>query len=161
MKQRNGGFGSLPSPLHLFFIVLAIVFLAEAAVTFLLDVLLPETHTVAKPIADASLLIALSGPFLWWFVARPLRSTAVAEHGRAEAVVEHALDGIITLNEEGLVESFNPAAEQIFGYRGGESKHFLPAGWRPVPPISSRLRVSCRSSRGGLEGERTLVGRLP
>jgi len=120
MKQRHGASASLPSPLHLFFTVGAIVFIAEAAAMLILPLLLPGAHTLAMSIADASILIVLSAPFLWWFVVRPLRSTAVAEHRRAATVIEHAADGIITINEQDLVESFNPAATRLFGYAAEE-----------------------------------------
>ncbi|TVP87684.1 MAG: EAL domain-containing protein [Pseudomonadaceae bacterium] len=33
-----------------------------------------------------------------------------------EVIVEHMLDGIISINGDGTIQSFNPAAEQIFGY---------------------------------------------
>ena len=36
---------------------------------------------------------------------------------RARAVVSAALDAIVTIDEEGLVVEFNPAAERIFGHR--------------------------------------------
>jgi len=39
---------------------------------------------------------------------------------RVRAVVEHVIDGIITINERGIIESFNPAAERIFGYPAEE-----------------------------------------
>lgn len=37
------------------------------------------------------------------------------EH-RLRATVDHLLDGIITINDRGLIQSINPATERIFGY---------------------------------------------
>lgn len=43
-----------------------------------------------------------------------------ASHRRARAVLETAVDGIITIDEKGIVESFNHGAEIQFGYRAAE-----------------------------------------
>lgn len=45
-----------------------------------------------------------------------LRETAA----RLKGIVETAVDGIITINDRGIVETMNPAAEKIFGYRARE-----------------------------------------
>jgi two-component system, LuxR family, sensor kinase FixL len=39
---------------------------------------------------------------------------------RARAVLETTVDGIITIDRGGIIQSFNPAAERIFGYPAGE-----------------------------------------
>jgi PAS domain S-box-containing protein len=39
---------------------------------------------------------------------------------RMRSVVNHVIDGIITIDENGTVTTFNPAAERIFGYLAGE-----------------------------------------
>jgi PAS domain S-box-containing protein len=47
---------------------------------------------------------------------REIRDTAA----RLTAVLDNALDGIITINESGSIESFSAMAEKIFGYRSDE-----------------------------------------
>ena len=39
---------------------------------------------------------------------------------RLHTAVDHAGDGIITIDEHGLIEAFNPAAERLFGYAAAE-----------------------------------------
>ena len=39
---------------------------------------------------------------------------------RLRSVVNHVVDGIVTINEHGTVDSCNPAAEKIFGYSASE-----------------------------------------
>ncbi len=39
---------------------------------------------------------------------------------RLNAIFDNTIDGIITINESGSVESFNPAAEKIFGHKTAE-----------------------------------------
>jgi PAS domain S-box-containing protein len=39
---------------------------------------------------------------------------------RLQAVLNTVLDGIITINHKGIIRSFNPAAEKIFGYMADE-----------------------------------------
>ena len=43
----------------------------------------------------------------------------VAEE-KMRSVVNHVVDGIISIDERGIVQSFNPAAERIFGYAAAE-----------------------------------------
>lgn len=83
------------------------------------------------------MLVLLSGVvislLLFWLV-RTLgnskrRATALADQMtrqlrdselRSRTVLDNVLDGIISINEQGIVESFNRAAERIFGYPAEE-----------------------------------------
>jgi PAS domain S-box-containing protein len=110
-----------PSPTRLFFILLTVILLFEAVVMWLLPgIVAGAEHTWAAVIVDAALLALLVAPFLWLFIMRPLRSRAMVVQARAAAVVSNAVDGIIAINDRGLIESFNPAAEKIFGYSENE-----------------------------------------
>ncbi len=48
-------------------------------------------------------------------------SDVVAAEGRRTAVVRGAMDAIVTINGEGRVVEFNPAAEALFGYTAAEA----------------------------------------
>jgi PAS domain S-box-containing protein len=42
------------------------------------------------------------------------------DESRLRSIVNHVVDGIIAIDENGTVEAFNPAAERLFGYRTEE-----------------------------------------
>lgn len=42
---------------------------------------------------------------------------------RVRAVLDNVIDGIITINERGIIQSLNPAVERIFGYTADELLH--------------------------------------
>jgi len=49
------------------------------------------------------------------------RQSRESDQMRLRAVVDNVVDGIITIDERGTIESFNPACERIFGYGADEA----------------------------------------
>jgi len=66
-----------------------------------------------------------SGPeakLFWQIVTNLRRIKGELETSRSQlnAIIHHAMDGIITVEETGEIQAFNPAAEEIFGYSQDE-----------------------------------------
>ena len=49
-----------------------------------------------------------------------LRQHSFEQESRLKAIIDNAIDGIITIDQRGLIETVNPAAAQIFGYHPEE-----------------------------------------
>jgi PAS domain S-box-containing protein len=106
------------------------------------------------------------------FVVRRLHRTSAllrSMEARTRAIVATAAEGILTLDEQGHVESFNAAAAQIFGYRpdeviGQDASVLLPA---PAgEPFVDHLARSLRAGDSPLlarevEGRRKDGSRFP
>lgn len=63
-------------------------------------------------------------------------SSALGEsESRLKAIVQSAVDGIITIDDQGVIHSVNPAVERLFGYRsdalvGCDIKMLMPSPYR-------------------------------
>ncbi|MGJ0535125.1 MAG: diguanylate cyclase domain-containing protein [Methylocystis sp.] len=66
-----------------------------------------------------------SGPEakLFWQIVTNLKRIKVElenSQNQLNAIIHHAMDGILTISESGEIQGFNPAAEEIFGYAQDE-----------------------------------------
>ncbi len=119
---------------------------------------------------SAGMVLVLGGAVLFLCRATQALGTArdrAASHAhdledreaRMRAIVDTAADGIITTDERGLVESFNAAAERIFGYRDAEVirkniSFLIPKGTGgPQVHSSSKQRLNGKVGSVGLGGE--------
>lgn len=61
------------------------------------------------------------GPGAGVITALPVSNLAIEEsENRLQAIFETAVEGIISINERGIIEAVNPAAQKLFGYRAVE-----------------------------------------
>ena len=81
----------------------------------LAEVRAPYQKAAAIATALAVLMVLLC-VFLILRVSSPIIRRLQASESRVRAIVDSAADAIITIDDKGMVESFNAAAERIFGY---------------------------------------------
>jgi len=125
----------VPQPLQIAALLLAIISWAEILIMFLLPFILPpDAPHFIQSLTDGLLLTLISAPFIWWLIARPLRNAALSEFNRTKAALEHIVDAVVNFDNQGNVESLNPAAEKMFGYLSDEIIG-QPIG-RIIPQIS-------------------------
>lgn len=68
----------------------------------------------------AGLLVMALSALAMFYITRPVIQAAKAGEQRLKAVFETAAEGFITINERGIVLSYNRSAENIFGYSAEE-----------------------------------------
>ena len=104
------------SPLRFALVLLAMVFLPQA----LLGLAVPAVAAEAgrwTPFLLAPLVVTFAcGVAMWRVVVRPLCDAARAGRAKYDAVLASAGDCLFTTDEDGRVQSFNAAAERLFGY---------------------------------------------
>ncbi len=75
------------------------------------------TRDVAFPDADLLATMSTVGNQLGQFIARKqVEADILAEERRTRAILDSALDAVISMDHGGVITEFNPAAERMFGY---------------------------------------------
>lgn len=112
-----------------------------------------EPFARAAMVAAAAALIAiLTGAMLFFRVTNPLIERTLASEARTRSIVDSAVDGVITINEAGIIQSFNPAAQRLFQYKekeviGRNVKMLMP------PQYENEHERSFRDYLSGGEGK--------
>lgn len=94
---------------------------------------------------------------------RAEESLRASEH-RLRAIVSNSADGIITIDDRGIIESFNPAAERMFGYPASDVIGRNVSALMPEPDRSHhdgylQRYIQTRHGRIIGMGPREVVGR--
>ena len=79
--------------------------------------------TVPSLQAPALTVAVVATGILGWLLVtqgRQAEADAQASGERLRSLIDSAVDGIIVIDQTGRIESFNPAAERLFGYRAPE-----------------------------------------
>ncbi|MEW6067567.1 MAG: PAS domain-containing protein [Nitrospirota bacterium] len=138
------------SPVRLLFVLVSSVFIVEAFIMFLLAAF-PAISTSMRAFIDATMLIILLFPAIYFFAFRPLL-LHISERKKAEDALEHlsrrnkmilesAGEGIFGLDADGKVTFVNPAAARMLGYdveeligEGHHAKvHYSHSDGKPYP----------------------------
>lgn len=103
--------------MRLFATLVTIIFVTEAAIMTLLPMVIPPgIHPMAEALIDSAILTIVSSAFLWRLFVQPLRFALMSKTALAAAIMDSAAEGIITIDEDGSIQSFNRAAEIMFGH---------------------------------------------
>ncbi len=87
--------------------IVAKIDLSEVRAPFVRAGLLAFISTVAVVFLASLIFLRISSPMIM---------RIQEQHARLEAILETAVEGIITIDSRGTVETFNPAAERLFGH---------------------------------------------
>lgn len=110
------------SPARLFITLLVLTFCVEGVIMLSLDYVVPkDASPLVHAAVDASLMTAATSVLVWWLFMRPLKFALMGEAAQAKAIMDTAAEAIITINERGIIMSFNRAAEHMFVYEARET----------------------------------------
>jgi PAS domain S-box-containing protein len=110
----------IATPLRLYVFLLCTIFLSDLLQELVLPFRITSKFFGPNKIVDAFLTTLCGAPLLWLLVARPLNRAARSEKARVAAVYAQVIDAIVTITPQGVIRSFNPAAERIFGFGADE-----------------------------------------
>jgi PAS domain S-box-containing protein len=107
-------------PLRLYVLLLVLIFMVDLVQTLVISHSFLGVSESCDRIVDAFLTTIVIAPLLWLFVVRPLKRVAQSDRARASALHDEVNDAIVAIDSQGMITSFNPACQRIFGYEATE-----------------------------------------
>jgi len=149
-SQRTKLIEEFATPLKLYIILIATVFVSDLTETILLPFLLPYSGSFSQRFMDAFLASLLAAPFLWFLLVRPLRRAVNIEKTYSGVIRDQVRDAVIIIDADGNIEMFNAAAEKIFGYDAaaiaGKSLSLLLGGTEQLDRLLSNAEAETPES---------------
>lgn len=158
----------LDSPLLLYLLILYVIFMAAMLQELIAaDDALIVSHG-PHHVVESLVLMLITAPFLWLFVARPLRLSVQSERARARAVYEQVIDAVVLADAEGRIVALNPAAQRIFGFAeaelvGRKADVLLATATNDLEPLFNEASANAGTASGisrELSGRRRYGGTL-
>ncbi|OGA31938.1 MAG: hypothetical protein A3F75_09885 [Betaproteobacteria bacterium RIFCSPLOWO2_12_FULL_64_23] len=106
---------ALQRPPAKFGVMLGAIFLAELILMLAAERLQIDLGGWIWALIDAAILTAAASVVLWPLIIRPLYAAFEAEHAKAQAILDTASDAIITIDDHGIIQTQNRAAQAMFG----------------------------------------------
>ncbi|MFO0754825.1 MAG: PAS domain S-box protein, partial [Thermodesulfovibrionales bacterium] len=121
------------------------------------EVIIGMTQTLEKKVEERTAQLSEANTRLSREIAeRKSTEEALREReGKIQAILRTTVDAIITITESNIIETFNPAAERIFGYSAGEVIGKNVKILMPEPDRSLHDEYVARYLR---TGEKKLIG---
>lgn len=105
--------------------------------------LLPETLALIVALVSLLVVVVVLGLARRY---RDLWQAVAVRDARLVAMINTARHGVVTINTQGLVKDFNPAAQQIFGYSRDEVLGRNVSMLMPSPPWRISTTPMCKST---------------
>jgi PAS domain S-box-containing protein len=101
-------------PGYIFAVLILTILIAEIIVMYLLPLLVPKgTSEFIENMCDGALLALFVSPVLWKMVVVPMRGEVFRIQRRSQNIINSNSSGIFSINENGMIKSFNPAFQNI------------------------------------------------
>lgn len=110
----------LNAPITLYILLLFMIFLADILQEIIFHQLNVEMPGIGPQLFDAIVSIVLIAPLLLILVVKPLTRLAHSEKARTNIIYDQVMEGIVKIDLNGTIQSFNLAAQNIFGVQAGQ-----------------------------------------
>lgn len=108
------------SPITTVIQIVGLIFVLELIVMFIVSIITGQTVVSKAGLLDAMMLAILSAPFLYYLIVKPLNKEIKQQITQISSIVHYAMNGIVVIDDRGIIHLFNPSAERIFGYKANE-----------------------------------------